>query len=101
MASFDEEGQVPQRTELHHQMDMGGRFIAINKGDDVRVVETLEDLNLRRQTLLQFLVELRQSNRFDSHESAGLLTKSCVLATESNGSGFRTASRANHGWLTV
>lgn len=48
MTTLDEEGQVTQGTVLHDQMYMGGGFITVEEGDDVGMIEALEDLNLGR-----------------------------------------------------
>lgn len=44
-------------------------FVAIDEGDDMRVLEVLEDINLGIQVLLKLLVELRKRNGLDCHES--------------------------------
>lgn len=62
-------------------MYMGGGFITVEEGDDVGMIEALEDLNLGRQVFLQFLVELRESDRFDGDVGAGLLAGSSASAT--------------------
>ena len=39
--------------------------MAVDESDDMRMVEALEDMNLRVEILLQLPVELRQVDRLD------------------------------------
>ena len=52
-------------------MDVGRRLFAIDEGDDVGMVEAFKDGNLRRQIVLELLVELSQVDGLDCDE--GLL----------------------------
>lgn len=40
--------------------------MAIDKSDDVGMVKALEDVDLRREVILEFLVQLSQVDRLDS-----------------------------------
>lgn len=48
-------------------MDMGCCFMAIDESDDMRMVQALENVNLRREIVFQLLVEFRQVDRLDGH----------------------------------
>ena len=43
-------------------MYVGGCFMAVYKRNDMRMVEAFQDIDLRRQILLQFLVQLGEVN---------------------------------------
>jgi hypothetical protein len=44
-------------------MNVGGSFMAIDQRNDVWMVEAFEDMNLRRQVVLQLLIQLREVDR--------------------------------------
>ena len=50
-------------------MDMGGRFLTVDEGNDVRMVKAFEDLDFGVEVLLQLLVEFREIDRLDCYES--------------------------------
>ena len=54
-------------------MDMGGRFLTVDEGNDVRMVKAFEDLDFGVEVLLQLLVEFREIDRLDCYESSGRL----------------------------
>jgi hypothetical protein len=54
-------------------MYMSHRFSTVDEGNDMWVMEAFEDLDFGVEVLLQFLVELREIDRFDCYESSGSL----------------------------
>lgn len=54
-------------------MDVLSCFLAVDKGGNVRVVEALEDRDLRGQVVFEFLVELAHIDRLDCHEGLDAL----------------------------
>ena len=53
-------------------MDVGRRLLTVNEGDNMRVVQALEDVDFRIKILFQLLVQLLQFDRLDS-DMVGLL----------------------------
>jgi len=56
-------------------MHTGWGFLAVDKGDDVWVVEASKDRDLRHEVILQLLIELVHVDRFDGHRSFLLLVE--------------------------
>lgn len=56
---LDELRQIPQRTVLHNQVNVLCRLMAVDQGDDVRVLKALEDVDFGGKVILQLLIELR------------------------------------------
>lgn len=61
---------------------MRRRLMAVDERDDVRVIQTLENVDFGREVFSQLLVELRQVDRFDGDVSARFLnTKTESIST--------------------
>lgn len=70
---LDEQGEIPQLAVLHDEIDVRGRLDTVMEGDDVRMPQRLEDLNLPKQVLLKLLVQPGEFDRLDGDGSFGLL----------------------------
>ena len=55
---LDECGQVAELAELHHQVHLGFGFDAVEKSDNVRMMELAEDLDFCIEVLPQLSAEL-------------------------------------------
>lgn len=54
-------------------MYMGGSLLTIDQGDDVRVMEAFEYMDLRVEVLFELLVKFVQIDRLDRHVARLLL----------------------------
>lgn len=64
---LDKVRQVTKLAEFHDQMYMCGGLLAVDKGDDMWVMEVLQDHNLTVEVFLELRIELLQIDRFDGH----------------------------------
>ena len=55
---LDEIGEIPQFAKLHYQVYVGGGLLAIDQGNDVWVMQSLEYVDLGVKVLFKLLVEL-------------------------------------------
>lgn len=53
-------------------MYVSGRFLAVDQGNDMRMVKTLQDMDFRVEIFFQLFVQLVHIDGFDGNE-AGLL----------------------------
>lgn len=49
--------------------------MAVDKGDDVRMLEAFENVDFGGKVIFQLLIKLRQVDRLDRNESLGTLVK--------------------------
>jgi hypothetical protein len=68
---LDEVRQVSELAVLHDQVYVSRRLSTVNQGNDVGVVEALEDLDLAVEVVLELAVELREIDRLDGDEGSG------------------------------
>ena len=54
-------------------MYVSHRFSTVDEGNDMWVMEAFEDLDFGVEVFLQFLIELREIDRFDCYKSSGSL----------------------------
>lgn len=73
VSALDEKRQVPQSAVFHDQMNVGGGFMAVDEGHDVRMMEALQNVDLGGKVVFQLLVELGQVDRLDGYVRAGFL----------------------------
>jgi hypothetical protein len=75
LAVLDEVREISKGAELHDEVDEVWRVLAVEEGDDMRMVERLENLDLAVEILLELLivVELGQDDTLDCRISASFL----------------------------
>ena len=54
-------------------MNMGSRFFAIDQGNDVGMMEALENVDLRVKVVFELLIESVDINRLDCYKAGFLL----------------------------
>lgn len=69
---LDEAGQVPKLAELCYNVYVLGYLFTVDEGDDVRVGQITEDLDLGREVVLELLIELRGVDRLDGYDELPL-----------------------------
>ena len=78
VSRLDEHGKISELAKLHDEVDVRSPFPTFVEGDDMRMMERPQDLNLCIQVLLQFLVELRHINGLDGHYTTFFLQTTTV-----------------------
>lgn len=62
---------------------MGGCLLAVNKRNDVWMMEPFQDVDLGVQVFFKFLVELLEVDRFDGYIAASLLFREIAVSIDS------------------
>jgi hypothetical protein len=70
---LDESGQISEFAKLHYDVHAGGRLVAIDKGDDVGVMQAAQDRDLRNEVVFELFVQLGDVDGFDGDGLAFLL----------------------------
>lgn len=64
---LDKIGQVTKLAELHNQMYVCGSLLTVDEGDDVWVMEVLQDEDLAVEIIFELRIELLQIDGFDGY----------------------------------
>ena len=80
IALLDEIREISQFAKLHYQVYVGGRLLTVDEGDNVWMMQGLENMDFRVKVLLELFVELVQVNRLDGHVARLLLLRPSLLA---------------------